>query len=203
MVAVNLPGFGPTKDPDRSVRIAQFARIAREAVARSGVNAAVWVGHSMGTQVVVEAAAQDPTLATRLVLLSPVVNSRERRLPVLAWRFARSAARESIPSAAASVKALLGGGLFAFFRTLPVMLAYPIERRIETVPCDIVLVTGELDETSPQQWLAELAARAPGEAHTVVVPGASHQAMFTHADQVSTVIVTPVGAQVRADLDEG
>lgn len=83
------------------------------------------------------------------------------------------------------------------------MLAYPIERRIEAVACDVVLVTGELDETSPEHWLAELAARAPGEAHTVVVPRASHQAMFTHADQVSTVIVTPVGAQVRADLDEG
>lgn len=199
VVAVNLPGFGPTKDPDRSIRITQFARIAREAVARSGVGVAVWVGHSMGTQVVVEALAQDPTIAQRAVLLSPVVNQKERSLRLLAWRFARSATRESIPSAAASVRALLGGGLFAFFRTLPVMLAYPMDQRIREVTAEMLLVTGELDETSPRRWLEELAAHTSGDAHVRVVPGAAHQAMFTHADEVAGLVL----GSTDADLPGG
>ncbi len=194
VVAVNLPGFGPTKDPDHAVRISQFARVAREAVARSGVTSAVWVGHSMGTQVVTEAVAQDPTIATRVVLLSPVVNIRERRPRTLAWRFARSAARESVPSAAASVKALLGGGLRSFVRTFPIMVAYPIEERIRAVPADVLLITGELDETAPRDWLDYLGQRAAGSAEVRVVPHASHQAMFTRPDVVADLICGDAGA---------
>ena len=188
VIAVNLPGFGPTADPDHTVRISQFARIAREAVSRVGVTSAIWVGHSMGTQVVVEAVAQDPSIAQRVVLLSPVVNARERRLPILAWRFARSAARESASSAAAALRALLGGGVRSFFRTLPVMIAYPIDDRIAQVPNDLVLITGELDETAPAEWLAYLAERAGGATAVRVVPDASHQAMYTKPSLVAQII---------------
>lgn len=188
VVAVNLPGFGPTKDPDHSIRISQFARVAREAVTRSGFTEAVWVGHSMGTQVVTEAVAQDPTIATRMVLLSPVVNLEERRARTLAWRFARSAARESLASAGAAVKALLSGGLWSFFRTFPVMLAYPIEERIRAVPTDTLLITGDLDQTAPPAWLDYLADRCGGTATAQVVEHASHQAMFTRPDVVAELI---------------
>lgn len=189
VIAVSLPGFGPTKDPDRTVRISQYARVTREAVTRVGAGQAVWVGHSMGTQVVVEAVAQDPTIASRVVLLSPVVNRAERGALTLARRFTRSAARESVPSAMASVKALLGGGLGSFFRAFPIMLAYPIEERICAIDVPTLLVTGELDETAPRYWLDELAEACPGETHVDVVGHASHQAMYTRPAVVADLIV--------------
>jgi len=189
VVAVNLPGFGPTKDPDRAVRISQFARVAREAVSRSGIGTAVWVGHSMGTQVVGEAVAQDPAIASKVVLLSPVVNRRERKPRVLAWRFARSAARESLPSAAATVRALLGSGLRSLLRTFPIMVSYPIEERIRAIKAETVLITGELDETAPRDWLEFLAGRVSGTASIHVLDDAAHQAMYTRPGTVAGLIV--------------
>ena len=98
-VSLNLPGFGPTRDPDRTLRIAQFAQVAHRAAAQLGLGPAVWVGHSMGTQIVTEVALQRPDLVERLVLLAPVVNEAEKRFLTVCLRFTQAAIHETLPTA--------------------------------------------------------------------------------------------------------
>lgn len=198
LVALNLPGFGPTPCPDDSLRIGEFASLARRAAAELEVTDAVWIGHSMGTQVVVEAEAQQPGLMSRMVLLAPVVDSRARRGRTVVRQFVQSAVKESLPSAVASVRAFASCGPRWMYEVFPSMLNYPIEDRISLTHVETLLVAGEEDLMAPREWLEELARRAGGRAEVAVVPG-SHQAMHSHADEVARLIAEPL----RSGLGDG
>ncbi|WP_345579835.1 alpha/beta hydrolase [Tessaracoccus lubricantis] len=206
LVLLNLPGFGPTPEPDRALRISQFAAMARTAAAELGVRDAVWIGHSMGAQVVVEAAAQEPGLTRRMALLSPVVDVLHRRTRTLVRQFLQSAAHEPPASAAASVRAFLSCGPRWMVETFPAMLDYPIEDRIAVTTAEVLLVAGEHDLMAPRRWLETLAERAGGPARVAVVPGA-HQAMHSHADEVAELIVGPfdpeAGVATPDDAESG
>ena len=196
LVLMNLPGFGPTPHPDRALRISQFAATARRMADELNIVDAVWIGHSMGTQVVVEAAAQDPGLASQVVLLDPVVNRAERTAPKLVFRFLQSASKEPPSSALASVRAFLSCGPRWLIETFPGMLAYPIEDRIRAVTAEVLIASGTLDTMAPESWLQELARNAAGPARVVLVDGA-HQAMHTHALDVADLITGPVEPDSR------
>lgn len=198
LVLMNLPGFGPTPHPDRALRIGQFAAIARRMAEELNIVDAVWIGHSMGTQVVVEAAAQDPNLASRIVLLDPVVNRHERTAHQIIFRFVQSALREPLPSALASARAFVSCGPRWLIETFPGMLAYPIEERIRKVTTDVLIASGSLDTMTPKAWLDELAEAAGGDATVMIVDGA-HQAMHTHALDVANLIADPVEAEEPAE----
>lgn len=188
LVLLNLPGFGPTPSPDNSLRISEFATLARRMAEALEVRDAVWIGHSMGAQVVVEAEAQQPGLMSRLVLLSPVVNSQARQARTVIRQFVQSALQESLPSALASVRAFLSCGPRWMFEVFPSMLSYPLEDQISATSVETLLVAGEHDLMSPRAWLEELSQRAGGSTQIAVVPG-SHQAMHSHADQVARLII--------------
>lgn len=202
LVLLNLPGFGPTPCPDESLRIGEFATIARRAAEHLGVEKAVWIGHSMGAQVVVEAQVQQPGLAARLVLLSPVVNRRARRGRTLLRQFVQTALKEPPTSAAASVRAFLSCGPRWMADVFPSMLAYPIEERLAQTAVDVLLVAGADDLMAPRSWLEELAGRAGGRAEIAVVPGA-HQAMHSHAERVAALITETPPRPDPADLGSG
>ncbi|MDO5678631.1 MAG: alpha/beta fold hydrolase [Propionibacteriaceae bacterium] len=188
LVLLNLPGFGATPCPDDALRIGEFAALARRVAEELGVEDAVWIGHSMGTQVVVEAEAQQSGLMKRMVLLSPVVNKDSRRGRTVIRQFAQSAVKEPLSSAAASVRAFLSCGPGWMFEVFPSMLAYPIEERIAETAVETLIVAGEHDLMAPRSWLEELASRAGGPTRVAVVPG-SHQAMHSHAAEVAELIV--------------
>lgn len=203
LVLLNLPGFGSTPTPgsDQALRISDFAAVARRAVAELGIEKAMWIGHSMGTQVVVEIVAQDPELASQMVLLSPVVNRAHRRRRTVVRQFAQSALKEPPASAAASVRAFLSCGPRWMWETFPAMMSYPIEERIAATNVETLLISGEDDLMSPRSWLDELAERAGGEARVTVVPG-SHQAMHSHAEVVAGLILGEEPVPETDDLGE-
>lgn len=185
--SLNLPGFGPTRDPDRTLRVAQFAQVAGRAADRLGVSAAVWVGHSMGSQIATEVALQRPDLVERLVLLAPVVNEAENHFLKVCLRFTQAAVHETLPSVLATARGLLGAGPRYVAEMVPALLSHPLRRRLGEVTVPVTLVVGELDALTPPDWVRQLRECNPRvSSHTVF--GASHQMMHTHADETVAVI---------------
>lgn len=95
--ALDLPGFGGVPHPidARRMDIGDYAELVGAVIDELGLDDPVVLGHSMGTQVVAELAARRPELTT-IVLLGPVMNRHERRLPTAALRFAQSSVREPL-----------------------------------------------------------------------------------------------------------
>ncbi len=185
VVSLDLPGFGRTRKPDRPFAVADFAAAANEALGLIGVGPRVLVGHSMGAQFAVECAAQQPALAAGLVLVGPVVNDERRSVREQSLDLGLDTLREPPGVNARVLTDYFRGGVGWYLSTLRAMLAYPIERRIATVPCPVVVLRGELDPIAPLPWCLRLAGRAPAPSTVVTVPARAHVIPLTAPESVA------------------
>ncbi|MET0481235.1 MAG: alpha/beta fold hydrolase, partial [Mycetocola sp.] len=90
--AVDLPGFGAAPRPPHQLTVEAGAALLAEFVRSEQLAGAVLVGHSMGSQFVVETAAVHPTGIGALVLAGPVVDERAR----MPWQQGRRLGRDML-----------------------------------------------------------------------------------------------------------
>lgn len=180
----DLPGFGRSPRPDEAPTIAELADGVVELLADRGVARAVLVGHSMGAQVVAEAARRHPAVAERVVLLGPVVESDARSAPAQAARLARDTPHEPMRANAIVFSDYARAGVRWYSRQLPHMLHFPTETAVAAVRCPVLVVRGEQDRVASDPWVDRLARTAP-HGRAVVVPGAAHVVQYSHPDVVA------------------
>lgn len=199
--ALDLPGFGGVPHPPlaRRMGIGDYAELVGAVIDQLGLDDPVVLGHSMGTQVVAELAARRPGLST-IVLLGPVMNRRERRLPVAALRFAQSSLREPAQVAVLAAAAYLLCGPRWFSRVLPEMMQYRIEETVPRIRASTLLIRGEFDRLVPREWAEEIAEATP-HARAWEIPDASHSVMHAHAEEVARLCVEHARAP-QPDRDE-
>ncbi|MWV48840.1 alpha/beta fold hydrolase [Rathayibacter sp. VKM Ac-2803] len=187
--ALDLPGFGGVPHPPHAERmgITDYAELVGAVIDELGLDDPVVLGHSMGTQVVAELAARRPELTT-IVLLGPVMNRHERRVPVAGLRFAQSSVREPPKVAVLAAAAYLLCGPRWFSRVLPEMMHYPIEETVPRIRASTLLIRGEFDRLVPREWVEELAESIP-HARAWEIPDASHSVMHAHAEEVARLCV--------------
>ncbi|MBF4463194.1 MULTISPECIES: alpha/beta fold hydrolase [unclassified Rathayibacter] len=199
--ALDLPGFGGVPHPvgTQKMGIGEYAELVGAVIDELGLDDPVVLGHSMGTQVVAELAARRPDLTT-IVLLGPVMNRRERSVPVAALRFAQSSLREPPKVAVLAAAAYVLCGPRWFSRVLPAMMHYPIEQTVPLIRASTLVIRGEFDRLVPREWTEEIADAIP-HARAWEVPGASHSVMHAHAEEVARLCVEHARAP-RPDPDE-
>jgi pimeloyl-ACP methyl ester carboxylesterase len=199
---IDLPGFARLPRPRRPLTIGGFAAALDAIVGELSLDQPVFVGHSMGAQVVTELLAGGRNIAhfaaeAGAVLIGPPVNHRERRLVPLVLRFLQSSRHEPSSIRRIAVSAYLSTGPEWFFSVLPHMMNYPIEDRIRHVPCPVTLLRGEYDAVAPQAWI-DLLARNAGDGSTdpragscthVTVRGAAHSVIYDHDDVVYDAVL--------------
>ncbi len=200
---IDLPGFARLPRPRVPLTIAGFAAALDAIVGQLALDRPVLVGHSMGAQVVTELLAGGENIGhfvdeTGAVLIGPPVNHRERRLLPLVWRFLQSSRHEPSAIRRIAVSAYLSTGPEWFFSVLPHMMNYPIEERIQQVPCPVTILRGEYDAVAPQPWIDLLAAnagtssgdpRAGGWSWSATVRGAAHSVIYDHDDEVYRAVM--------------
>ena len=186
VLVLDLPGFGRTDDPDHAPRIEGFGLVVNEVIRQLQVARPVLVGHSMGTQVAVEALCLAPGLSCAALLAAPVVNDRERNSALVLWRFVQSAVKEPPSSAWASVRGYLHSGPKWLIRNFRPMVIYRIEDRIRGTSVPVTVVGGLGDRIAPPRWCHRLATARDG-VDVVIVEGAAHQMIHTNAPEVAHI----------------
>lgn len=184
---LELPGFARLPRPDGSLPIADLARLVTSWLERAGIERPVLLGHSMGTQVVAEAAVGTPALASGLVLVGPTVDVTARTAPGQLVRLVRSAVHEPPRSGAVVLRGYLECGPRWYLAELRHMLEHPLEDRLPLVDAPVLVVRGEHDRVAPAPWVEQLARLAP-HGRAVTVPGAAHAAMHSHAHAVADLV---------------
>lgn len=182
VVVPDLPGFGGSPRPPAPLTIAEHAGVIGALVTELGLGRPVLVGHSMGSQVVTEAAlaaaaATEPVGG--VVLVGPVADPRAPTAAGQGLRLLRDLAHERPRWTALQVREYLRCGPRWYLATLPHMLEYPTADRLAAVTAPVLLVRGVRDSVAPAAWLDDLVAacahRGPG-ARTLVVPRGGHLA---------------------------
>ena len=192
--ALDLPGFGGVPHARNALSIRQFADLVGKAIDDLGLDDPVIVGHSMGTQICTELAASRPDLST-LVLISPVIDATARVVPVQALRVLRASVHEPFRVKLLAVVAYLTCGFGWFFKILPRMMSYPIERSAAQVHASTLIIRGQHDAVCPRPWVAHLSDAFRNIADVVEIEGAAHSVMHAHAREVADLCVGHAGGR--------
>jgi pimeloyl-ACP methyl ester carboxylesterase len=185
---LELPGFGAAPRPDRPLSIEDHAAQVVAYLRGTDLDRPVLVGHSMGAQVVVEAALQGGSLVGPVVAMGPVVDPRGRTAAQQSWRLFRDVLRERPAANWVVLSDYARAGPRWYLATLPAMLGYRTEEAVARLGQPLLLLRGGRDLIAPGAWVQELARLAP-DARAVEVPGAPHVLMWDDPERVAEEIL--------------
>lgn len=186
--AVDLPGFGDSPEPERALDMPASGDFLAAFVSSLPIEDPVLVGHSMGTQVVTEAAVRHPEISVRVVLISPTVNEAERSARMQAWRMVQDLAVESPKVLAIGFVQYLKAGPRWFAAKLTQMLDHRIEDVLPRLRADTLVIRGEEDYVCPRDWCLRVTELIP-HATFREVPGHGHEVMIRSPDPVAGLII--------------
>ncbi|WP_404320582.1 alpha/beta fold hydrolase [Arthrobacter luteolus] len=181
---VELPGHAGLPKPEEPLSMAGYGAAVAQSLRQAGISEAVLVGHSMGCQVVVEAALADPDLARSLLLLAPTVNRAERTIAEQALRLGQDTLREHPAVNWTVFSDYLRTGPRWYLGTLRRMMEHRLEERLALAACPAAVVSGSRDPIVPRSWLLRLEQAGSG-VQLGEVPAAPHVLMWTHPAQTA------------------
>ena len=189
--ALDLPGFGDAPEPDEPLDMHQAGDLIAELVESLEIQNPVLIGHSMGSQVAVEAAARHPELFDRLVLISPTVNPEERGARIQALRLVQDLWGAQFKVFAIGLIYYLKAGPRWYFATLRKMMDHRVEETMPHVRARTLVVRGSEDLLCPRNWVDRILETIP-DSRLVQVPGSGHEVMMTNGTTVGALIADHV-----------
>jgi pimeloyl-ACP methyl ester carboxylesterase len=175
VVSIDMPGFGWMPRPRRPVDVETMATALADVVASLGAGPVVLVGHSMGTQWVVELGRGRPDLVSRVVVIGPVSDVEHRSATAQARALAVDTLLELPTTNWIVTTDYLRCGVPWYVAQLGPMLTYPIEERVRELAMPLLVIRGERDPIASTRWCRLLRDSAP-DATLVHIPRAPHNA---------------------------
>lgn len=190
--STDLPGFGGLPKPPRDIDVAEMAAALGVVVESLGDGPVVLVGHSMGSQWVVELAVQRPELMTDVVAMGPVADARHRSVLAQSAALALDTLGEGPATNAIVFTDNVRCGPRWYLAQLRHMLAYRLEDRVRELARPLLIIRGERDPIAGPEWCRMLRDRA-SRAALVSIPGQFHVAQQSRPRAVASAILAHVG----------
>jgi len=185
--ALDLPGFGDSEKPRRVFNIEELADVLADWMNAAGIERAVLVGHSFGSQIVAEFALRHAEKIDRAVFAAPTFDRRARGFFRQFWRLLRNAPNEPFSLVLLAVKSYFKFGIRREARTLQFALRDRIEEKLPQIGVPALVVRGELDTVVPQDWAEEFAALLP-DGKLVVIAGGTHGVNYNSPQKFAAAI---------------
>ncbi len=195
VVAPDLPGFGRTAGPSRTLDIRGLSLALADWLRATDRGGALLLANSTGCQIVVDLAVHSPDLLGPVVLVGPTVDRRARSLPQQWVRLVANSRWESPSLGAALLPAWIACGPRRYTETLRYMLTDPVERKLHHVQVRAVVVRGGRDPIVPRSWAEEVVQGLP-DARLAEVPGIGHTVNWSAPKELAR-FVRPLLPHVR------
>jgi pimeloyl-ACP methyl ester carboxylesterase len=173
VLAPDLPGFGRSEPPGRTLDIRGLADALQAWVDAAGLDAPALVANSVGCQVAVEALRRRPGRLSRAVLIGPTFDRRGRGVVVQVARLLRTGLRERPSLLAVLVRDYAACGLRRVWDTARLALSHRLEDALPAVAAPVLVVRGGHDAVVPQRWAMEVTEALP-DGRLAVVPRGAH-----------------------------
>jgi 2-hydroxy-6-oxonona-2,4-dienedioate hydrolase len=182
VLAPDLPGFGRTEGPLEAMGILAQAESLRRWAEKIKLASAVYVGHSLSCQTVLELAARHPACVRALILAAPTGEGGSlRRLARQAFALLRDLPRESLRIAAVVAAAYVRAGPRRVLRTWHLGARHDPMRTLPEVRVPTLIVLGERDPVVDRSFAARM-AEGLADAMIVEVADGSHGVHFDTAE---------------------
>ena len=195
--APELPGFGKSDKPPHVLDIRELADILAKWMGAVDIPRAVFLGNSMGCQVIVDLAARYPLLVDAAILVGPTVDTIEHTMIQQLWRGMRDLIHEPWSLWRILARDYLRTGTRRIYRTFRFALHDDVLRKCLTITAPTLLVRGGYDTIAPARWVEEIATTMTN-ARAVTIAGATHAANYSAPDalvRVATDFLTSLPAR--------
>jgi pimeloyl-ACP methyl ester carboxylesterase len=197
--APDLPGFGRSGSPPRTLDVHGLAEFLAAWMAAAGLERAALLGHSLGCQVVADLAIHHPRLVDRLILAAPTIDDSERSVARELTRLLRDAPREPFSLIPVVATAYLRAGFRRLLRTLRYALADRIEEKLPAIEVPALVVRGGRDPVVSGPWAEKVAGLLP-RGRLAVLPKAAHALQFSAPDELAALLRLFLAEGLAGDL---
>jgi pimeloyl-ACP methyl ester carboxylesterase len=188
VLAPDLPGCGLSDRPANALDVPGLADVLDRWLTAAGVERAIFVASSFGSQIVVDLAWRYPHRVERAVLIGPTVDPAARTARQQAWRLAKDVLREPPRLILMQTRAFLETGPRLMLPTLRYMLADRIEDKLPELEIPVLVVHGERDPVAPWPWIETAATLAPN-GRAAAIAGGAHAVNYSHPHDLTAVLL--------------
>ena len=181
--APELPGFGKSDKPQHVLNIHELADTLAEWARVTDIQSAVFLGNSLGCQVIVDLAVRYPSLVDTAILVGPTVDSTARSMAQQLWRGLRDLVHEPWSLWRILIRDYLRTGTRRMYRTFRFALQDDLVGKCPNVRAATLIVRGGYDTISPARWIEELAGMIP-DAEAAVISDGTHASNYTVPDEL-------------------
>lgn len=179
----DLPGFGLSEKPHHILTIPELAKTLLAWMQFYGLERPVLMGNSMGCQVIVELAARHPGCIDRAILTTPTIDPARRSVVGQLWNALRDATHEPPRLLWIVLQDYMKAGPRRSLKSLRFAVQDPIEKKLPRVTVPTLVVRGNLDRVSSQQWV-ERAARLLPRGEFALIENAAHGVIFSQPEML-------------------
>ena len=178
--ALDLPGFGRSENPAQVLTIPELADAIVAWLDALYLPKAVFLGNSLGGQVLIDLAARYPARVDHLILVGPTVDPQARTVWQQASRLLIDFVYEDPRLLYHLLIDFFRAGVWRTWQTFQYALQDYGERKLAAIRAPTLVVRGARDAVAPQHWGEEMIRRLPN-GRLVVIPGAPHCVNFSTA----------------------
>ncbi|HSK19402.1 MAG TPA: alpha/beta hydrolase [Longimicrobiales bacterium] len=188
LIVPDLPGWGETPGPHTGLRPADSAAFLIELARALGIRRAVFIGHSLGAQAIVQVAERRPDLAAALVLVGPTGAPGRFELLRQAWGLAVEARRTSASVIAAVAREYVSASPARYIGTWLRHSRDELPARLPRIQCPALILAGDADPVCRPEFIELLRHRMP---HAAVewVRGGTHALPRGHAEEFNRRVI--------------
>jgi pimeloyl-ACP methyl ester carboxylesterase len=188
LIVPDLPGFGSSAGPMLGQPVQDTCAFLLSLADALGTERPIWLGHSLGAQVVIDLAAASPHRSRAAVLVGPTGAPGARKLPRQAWALLREASRAPFPVVLRVLSDYVRMSPLGYVGT---WIRYgrdtPLDK-LRAVVCPTLVLVGTRDPVIDPLFLDVLLRRLPA-ARLERVPGASHALPRAHAELFNAQVI--------------
>jgi pimeloyl-ACP methyl ester carboxylesterase len=163
----DVPGFGGSGRPTRRLDVRGYGEAVVHWLEATGLDRAVVVGHSSGTQVAAWAGVLTPDRVAAVGLASPTIDPIARPLPKLVYRWRLDARSPSPGLEENHVPEWKRAGVAGVAHLVRAHLSDRIEEQVARLRMPVLVIRAEDDRLTTERWVRDLAASARGDLVTV------------------------------------
>ncbi len=185
----DLPGFGHSDKPPRSLTIAELTDYLAAWMDVMKITRAVFAGNSFGTQIIVELALRYPSRVEKAMLIAPTVDRHARQFSRQIFRLLIDAPREPLSLVPIALGDYFRAGLKRAARTLRYALDDRIEEKLPRIKTPLLIVRGGRDPIVPQGWAKEITRLSNG-ARLEIIPQAAHAVNYNSPEELARLLIS-------------
>lgn len=184
VLVVDMPGYGTTPQPAAPLGIKQLAEVLEGVVKHYKLSDPMLVGQSMGCQIVAELAAQKNNVYSKIVLIGPTINRKERNRFLQGFRLLQDTFFEPFRLNKLVLRDYKRMGAARYMQTSTFMITNRIEQNLKIYSGRTLIIRGVEDRICPRDWCRYLSGVCRF-GRFVEVNDAAHLAQYTQPKKVA------------------